>query len=46
MAMKERHSGPWEKWKTFWKTYSPYFLDIWQYVAFIVVFIIAACIFL
>ena len=32
--------------KEFWKTYSHYFVDIWQYVVIIVFFIIAAIIFL
>ena len=32
--------------KDFWKKYYPYFLDIWQYIAIIVLFIIGAIIFL
>lgn len=32
--------------KEFWKTYSKYFVDVWQYIVIIVFFIIAAIIFL
>ncbi len=32
--------------KDLWKTYSHYFLDFWQYLVIIVVFIIGAIIFL
>ena len=32
--------------KAFWKQYSPYFTDIWQYLVIILVFIIGAIIFL
>ncbi len=32
--------------KEFWKTYSKYFVDIWQYLLIIVLFIIGAIIFL
>jgi hypothetical protein len=28
--------------KQFWKQYSPYFVDVWQYLIIIVIFIIAA----
>lgn len=32
--------------KQFWKQYSPYFLDIWQYVVILLVVIIAAIVIL
>lgn len=32
--------------KEFWKAYSNYFVDIWQYLLIIVLFIIGAIIFL
>lgn len=32
--------------KDLWRKWSPYFLDVWQYLVIIVVFIIAAMIFL
>jgi len=32
--------------KVFWKKYYPYFVDIWQYLAIITLFIIGALIFL
>ena len=32
--------------KEFWKTWSPYFLDVWQYLVLILGFLIAAIIFL
>jgi len=32
--------------KEFWKKYSPYFVDVWQYLAIIIFFIIGAIIFL
>jgi hypothetical protein len=32
--------------KEFWKTYGPYFLDIWQYLLIIVLFTVLAVIFL
>lgn len=32
--------------KEFWKQYSPYFVDIWQYLLIIVIFIIASLVFL
>ena len=32
--------------KEFWRTYSKYFVDIWQYLVIIVIFIIAAIFFL
>lgn len=35
-----------KEFKEFWRTYYPYFLDIWQYLVIIVGFIIAALIFL
>lgn len=28
--------------KELWRQYSPYFVDVWQYLAIIVIFIIAA----
>jgi len=30
------------KLKDSWKKYAPYFVDVWQYIAIIVIFIIAA----
>jgi len=30
------------KLKESWKKYSPYFVDVWQYIAIIFIFIIAA----
>jgi hypothetical protein len=35
-----------EQFKALWRRYSPYFVDFWQYLVIIVVFIIAAMIFL
>tara|TARA_B110000459_G_C16576045_1_gene478798 strand:- start:1527 stop:1637 length:111 start_codon:yes stop_codon:yes gene_type:complete len=32
--------------KDFWNKYSPYFVDVWQYLAIIILFIIGAIIFL
>ena len=32
--------------KEFWRTYSPYFVDVWQYLLIIVIFIIAALVIL
>ena len=32
--------------KEYWNKYIPYFTDIWQYLAFIIVFIIGAIIYL
>ena len=32
--------------KEFWRTYSPYFVDVWQYLVIIVIFIIAALVIL
>lgn len=32
--------------KELWKTYYPYFLDIWQYLLIIVLFLVLAVIFL
>ena len=32
--------------KELWRKYAPYFVDFWQYLVIIVVFIIAALIFL
>ncbi len=32
--------------KGFWKKYSPYFIDIWQYLIIIVIFIIAGIVYL
>lgn len=32
--------------KRLWKTYYPYFLDVWQYVLIIVLFTVLAVIFL
>ncbi len=32
--------------KQFWKQYSPYFLDIWQYLVILLVVIIAAIVIL
>jgi hypothetical protein len=37
---------PMKELKDLWKTYSHYFLDFWQYLVIIVVFIIGAIIFL
>ena len=32
--------------KEFWKRYSPYFVDVWQYLLIIVIFLIAALVIL
>lgn len=32
--------------KDFWKKYAPFFVDIWQYLTIIVLFILGAIIFL
>ncbi len=28
--------------KDFWKQYSPYFVDVWQYLIIVIIFIVAA----
>ena len=35
-----------KEFKEFWKQYSPYFLDIWQYLVILLVVIIAAIVIL
>tara|TARA_B110000091_G_C13557675_1_gene367168 strand:+ start:502 stop:612 length:111 start_codon:yes stop_codon:yes gene_type:complete len=35
-----------EDFKYFWNKYAPYFVDVWQYLAIIILFIIGAIIFL
>lgn len=37
---------PMKEFKDLWKAYSKYFVDVWQYLVVIVVFIIGAIIFL
>lgn len=37
---------PMKEFKEFWKQYSPYFLDIWQYLVILLVVIIAAIVIL
>lgn len=32
--------------KEFWKRYSPYFVDVWQYLLIIVIFLVAALVIL
>ena len=32
--------------KEFWQAYSPYFVDVWQYLVIIVIFVIAALVIL
>jgi len=36
----------WRQMKDKWRQYSPYFVDIWQYVVLIVLFLLAALFYL